>query len=77
MRGAVHTNSLENFWSLLKRTLRGTYVAVDPIHLTRYLDEQATRYNERKDDDAGRFERTMKRVSGRKLTYRKLTQGDS
>lgn len=57
MKGHVHTNGLENFWSLLKRTLKGTYTFVEPWHLHRYLDEQAFRYNERKDGlgDRGRF----------------------
>jgi transposase-like protein len=72
-RGKVHTNGLENFWSLLKRTLKGTYVCPASFHLFRYLDEQATRFNERKDDDSGRFVSTMQRVSGRRLTYKKLT----
>src|SRR3989442_8138699 len=51
----IHTNGLENFWSLLKRSIRGTYVSVQPFHLFRYLDEQSFRFNNRKDDDAGRF----------------------
>ncbi|HVN84891.1 MAG TPA: IS1595 family transposase [Candidatus Binatia bacterium] len=55
VRGNVHTNGLENFWSLLKRGLKGTYVAVQPFHLFRYLDEQAYRYNTRKQSDADRF----------------------
>jgi transposase-like protein len=71
--GKIHTNGLENFWSLLKRTLKGTYVCPAPYHLARYLDEQATRFNERKDTDAGRFENTMNRVSGRRVTYKRLT----
>jgi transposase-like protein len=71
--GKVHTNGLENFWSLLKRTLRGTYVKVDAAHLYRYLDEQATRFNERKHTDGDRFVNTMKRVSGRRLPYVALT----
>ena len=74
--GNIHTNGLENFWSLLKRSIRGTYVCPAPFHLFRYLDEQATRFNERKDTDAGRFETTMKRVSNRRLTYKKLTGKD-
>src|SRR6266481_4503613 len=53
--GNVHTNRLENFWSLLKRTIKGTYVSVEPFHLFRYLDEQSFRYNERERTDAGRF----------------------
>ncbi|HVT74381.1 MAG TPA: IS1595 family transposase [Lacunisphaera sp.] len=72
-KGAVHTNGLENFWSLLKRTLRGTYVHVSPMHLFRYLDEQATRFNERADDDQSRFLSSMQRVSGRRLPYVALT----
>lgn len=71
--GAVHTNGLENFWSLLKRSIRGTYVRPATFHLFRYLDEQATRFNERKDTDAGRFQSTMQRISGRRLSYKKLT----
>ncbi len=72
-QGNVHTNSIENFWSLLKRTLGGTYVCPAPFHLFRYLDEQATRFNERKTNDQGRFVNSMQRVSNRRLTYRKLT----
>ena len=75
VKGHVHTNGLENFWSLLKRTLNGTYVSVEPFHLFRYLDEQAFRYNERKDEhgDGGRFRHVMKNVYGRRLTYKELT----
>jgi len=72
--GNVHTNNLENFWSLLKRGLNGTYISVEPFHLHRYLDEQAFRYNNRKDlDDAGRFQQVMASVAGRRLTYNKLS----
>jgi transposase-like protein len=75
VQGNVHTNGMENFWCLLKRTLKGTYVSVAPYHLHRYLDEQTTRFNERKDEngDGGRFGSTMSRVNGRRLTYKKLT----
>jgi len=73
VQGKVHTNGLENFWSLLKRTLKGTYVSVSPDHLFRYLDEQATRFNERSADDLTRFLSTMKRVNGRRLPYVALT----
>ena len=73
MRGNVHTNGIENFWSLLKRSLRGTYVSVEPFHLFRYLDEQAFRYNNRKTDDAGRFQRVARAVLGKRLTYAELT----
>ena len=72
-KGHVHTNGLENFWSLLKRGLKGTYVSVEPFHLFRYLDEQAYRFNERKDDDAGRFAKALGSVANRRLTYKNLT----
>jgi transposase-like protein len=68
----VHTNGLENFWSLLKRTIKGTYVCPRPFHLFRYLDEQAFRFNERKDNDQQRFLTAAKSVKGRRLTYRTL-----
>ena len=70
--GNVHTNGIENFWSLLKRCLKGTYIAVEPFHLFRYLDEQAFRYNERKEDDATRFVKVASSIVGRRLTYEKL-----
>jgi transposase-like protein len=74
VNGKVHTNGLENFWSLLKRGLRGTYVSVEPFHLFRYLDEQAFRYNNRKNkDDADRFQQVMGQVVGRRLTYKQVT----
>ena len=73
VEGSIHTNGLENYWSLLKRTLNGTYVAVEPFHLHRYLDEQSFRYNERKGTDAERFALCLEGVSGRRLTYRRLT----
>ena len=73
VEGIVHTNTLENFWSLLKRGLRGTYVSVEPFHLFRYLDEQAFRSNNReKMNDADRFLLAMSTVSGRRITYKKL-----
>jgi transposase-like protein len=71
--GNVHTNTMENFWSLLKRGLRGTYISVKPFHLFRYLDEQAFRYNNRKTTDAERFASVMKQIVGRRLTYAGLT----
>jgi transposase-like protein len=71
--GRIHTNGLENFWSLLKRGLKGTYVSVEPFHLFRYLDEQAFRYNNRKTDDGSRFEKTLSQVVGRRVTYKELT----
>ena len=71
--GNVHTNGMENFWSLLKRGIKGTYVSVEPFHLFRYLDEQAYRFNTRKDDDAGRFAGVLDAVAGRRVTYGELT----
>ena len=73
VRGNVHTNGLENFWSLLKRGIKGTYVSVEPFHLFRYLSEQVFRFNERKDNDQGRFLKGMAGISGSRLTYRMLT----
>ena len=61
--GNVHTNGLENFWSLLKRGINGTYVSVEPFHLFRYLDEQSFRYNNRKLTDGERFEHGSYKVS--------------
>jgi transposase-like protein len=73
VRDRVHTNSVENFWSLLKRTLKGTYVSVDPMHLDAYLDEQAFRFNEREHNDGTRFRKVASSVAGRRLTYAELT----
>jgi len=74
VRGKVHTNGLENFWSLLKRTLKGTYVAVDPEHLGRYLDEQVFRFNKRKITDAARFVLVAMQTVGKRLTWKSLTE---
>jgi len=75
--GRVHTNGLENFWSLLKRGIGGTYVSVEPFHLFRYLDEQTFRYNTRKDmNDGDRFGMALSYVAGRRLTYKHLTGKD-
>src|ERR1035438_3909772 len=72
--GQIHTKGLENFWSLLKRNLSGTYVCVEPFHLFRYLDEQAFRYNNRKDmTDADRFSKALTQIVGKRLTYKELT----
>jgi len=72
--GRVHTNGMENFWSLLKRGISGTYVSVEPFHLFRYLDEQMFRFNNRKDiDDAGRFDLTVSQLVGKRLTFAELT----
>jgi transposase-like protein len=73
VEGNVHTNTLENFWSLLKRGISGTYVSVEPFHLFRYLDEQAFRYNNRKATDAERFSATVEGIVGRRLTYEQVT----
>jgi transposase-like protein len=70
--GMVHTNGLENFWSLLKRAITGTYVSIEPFHLFRYLDEQAFRFNGRKFSDADRFSLVVKGIVGRRLTYQDL-----
>jgi transposase-like protein len=75
--GKVHTNGLENFWSLLKRGLNGTYVSVEPFHLFRYLDEQSFRYNNRKEmNDSERFTLALSQITGKRLTYEHLTGKD-
>lgn len=71
--GQVHTNGCENFWSLLKRAIKGTYVNVEPFHLFRYLDEETYRFNNRKDVDSGRFAGVLNAVTGRRVMYRQLT----
>jgi transposase-like protein len=71
--GQVHTQGLENFWSLLKRGLSGTYISVERFHLFRYVDEQAFRFNNRKMTDGERFTEAMKQIVGRRLTYEELT----
>jgi transposase-like protein len=78
VRGRVHVNGVENFWSLLKRGLRGTYVAVEPFHLDRYVDEQVYRYNNRGNkeqpmDDYARFEKVLGQLAHKRLTYAELT----
>ena len=73
VRGNVHTNTIENFWSLLKRTLGGTYVSVEPYHLQRYLAEQAFRFNERKGTDGDRFRKLASSINGLRLTWKELT----
>ncbi len=72
-RGRIHTNGLENFWSLLKRAIKGTYVSVEPWHLFRYLDEESFRYNERHGHDGNRFMAVLGEIVGRRLTYKGLT----
>ena len=76
--GRVHTNGLENFWSLLKRGLKGTYISTEPFHLFRYLDEQVWRYNNRatKDnpmDDGDRFQLALSQIAGKRLTFKEVT----
>jgi transposase-like protein len=78
VNGLIHTNGIENFWSLLKRGLNGTYVSIEPFHLFRYIDEQAFRYNNRatKDNplnDSDRFMLAMSQIAGKRLTYAELT----
>jgi transposase-like protein len=79
VRGRVHVNGLENFWSCLKRGLNGTYVAVEPFHLFRYVDEQIFRFNNRKDEtgrklsDAERFNRALAQIAGKRLTFAEVT----
>jgi transposase-like protein len=72
--GKVHTNGLENFWSLLKRGIAGTYISVEPFHLFRYLDEQTFRYNNRKDmGDFDRFKLAASQIVGKRLTWNQVT----
>jgi transposase-like protein len=74
VKGNVHTNGLENFWSLLKRSINGTYISVEPFHLFRYVDEQAFRYNNRRElKDADRFHKVLSQVVDRRVTYKELT----
>lgn len=74
VKGNVHTQGIDNFWALLKRMIRGTYVSVEPFHLHRYLDEEAFRFNERKDEDGdrGRFEQVVAGAFGKRLMYKEL-----
>jgi transposase-like protein len=76
-RGKVHTNGLENFWSLVKRAINGTYIAVEPFHLFRYLDEQAFRFNKRKGSDASRFTQAVASIVGKRITYKALTLNEA
>jgi transposase-like protein len=71
--GNVHTNKLENFWSLLKRAIKGTYVSIEPFHLFRYLDEESFRYNEREKNDSERFQQVLGLVTAKRLTWNILT----
>ena len=76
--GRVHTNGLENFWSLLKRGLKGTYISTEPFHMFRYLDEQAFRYNNRATEgnpvnDGDRFQLALSQIAGKRLTFAEVT----
>jgi transposase-like protein len=71
-KGKIHTNGLENFWSLLKRSIKGTYVSVEPFHLFRYLDEQSFRFNTRKLSDGMRFLSAAVGIIRKRLTYKSL-----
>ena len=73
VKGRVHTNGLENFWSLVKRAIHGTYVSIEPFHVFRYLDEQAFRFNTRKANDGQRFRWLLGEIVGKRLTYTELT----
>jgi len=73
VRGNVHTNGIENFWSLLKRSIKGTYVSIEPFHLFRYLDEQSFRFNNRKGNDSDRFIKAAQNITGKRVTYKQLT----
>lgn len=72
VRGEAHTNTIEGYWSLFKRTLKGTYIHMAPFHLERYLTEQGFRYNTRKGDDAYRFETAVSQIFGQRLTWKQL-----
>ena len=73
VNGQIHTNGLENFWSLLKRGIHGTYISVEPFHLFRYVDEQAFRFNNRKVTDAERFDMAVQGILGKRVTFKQLT----
>ncbi len=74
VNGSIHTNGLENFWSLLKRGIGGTYISVEPFHLFRYLEEQPFRYNNRKNmNDSDRFDLAVRQIVGKRLTWAEVT----
>ncbi|HEY6245400.1 MAG TPA: IS1595 family transposase [Pyrinomonadaceae bacterium] len=76
VNGQIHTNGIENFWSLLKRSINGTYISVMPFHLFRYLDEQSFRFNNRRGTDLDRFIKATQSIAGRRLTFDALTAKD-
>ncbi len=73
VNGRVHTNGMENLWSLLKRGINGTYVSIEPFHLFRYLDEQSFRFNNRRLTDAQRLDFAAKEMVGKRLIFTELT----
>ena len=73
VEGRIHTNGVEYFWSLLKRMIRGTYIAVEPFHLPSYLDEEGFRFNHRKLNDSGRTAKVVAGIGGKRLTHKELT----
>jgi transposase-like protein len=73
VRDGVHTNTIENFWSVFKRGIKGTHIHISPFHLDRYIDDQAFRYNNRKTNDYGRFDLSVKQAQGKRLTWNQLT----
>ncbi len=75
--GRVHTNSVENFWSMLSRMIQGTYIAIEPFHLDAYLDEQCWRFNNRRLKDGERMARVVPGIAGKRLTYKALTGKDA
>src|SRR5439155_6132319 len=72
VRGNVHTNGLENFWSLFKRCIKGTHVSIEPFHLEAYLDAECFRFNNRENSDGERFVMAMQGAAGKRLTYKAL-----
>ena len=73
VKGNAHTNTIENFWSLFKRGIKGTHIHISPFHLDRYLDDQAFRYTNRKTNDFGRFDLSVSKAQGKRLTWNQLT----
>lgn len=73
VNGQVHTNGIENFWSVFKRSLHGSYISVEPFHLFRYLDERMYAFNNRDATDLGRFAGVLSAISGRRLTWLEVT----
>lgn len=77
VKGDHHTNSIEGFWALLKRSIKGTYISVEPFHLGRYVDEHMFRFNERKGTDGSRFAAALGGITGRRLTWKELTRNEA